>query len=130
MFRVLALVPLLAIPQCAPDETVSGYADPSAVFALTELNDESFGGAVTIQFPEEGKVVGNGPCNSFSAEQTAPYPWIAIGPIAATKRACPDLDTEAAFFAALERMTLIEVSGPALILSNDDGESLVFSQTE
>ncbi len=130
MFRALAFLPLLAIPQCSPDETVSGYADPAAEFALTELNKVPFGGFATIQFPEEGKVIGNGPCNTFSAEQTAPYPWIALSPIAATKRACPDLEAEVAFFEALSRMTLIEVSGPALILSNDDGESLVFSQTE
>ena len=100
------------------------------MYALSELNGAAFPARATIGFPEEGKVVGDGPCNGYSAAQSAPYPWIALGPVAATKRACPDLEAEVAFFEALSRMTLIEVSGSALILSNDDGESLVFSQTE
>lgn len=111
---------------CQPDETISGYADPAAVYTLKTVNDAPFDATATITFPEEGVVRGMGPCNSFQASQTAPYPWFELGPIAATKRACPNLPAETSFFEVLTRMTLSEVNGPVLILSNTNDEALVF----
>lgn len=113
------LLPLI-LAGCAADETISGFADPQAIYALEGLD------GATIQFPEQGRVAGQGPCNRYFANQTAPYPWIKIGPIGATKMACPDLEQEQAFFQALEQSTLAEVSGPTLILTTDSGEELVF----
>ncbi|MEM9580800.1 MAG: META domain-containing protein [Pseudomonadota bacterium] len=40
--------------------------------------------------------------------------------------ACPDLAQETLYFDALERMSLVEVQGDTLILSNDTGEQMVF----
>jgi heat shock protein HslJ len=40
--------------------------------------------------------------------------------------ACPDLALESEFFDALEGMTLAEVAGDTLILSNSVGRKLVF----
>lgn len=108
------------------DETVAGFADPGAVYVLQELNGAPVAARATITFPEPGRIAGEGPCNGYSATQGVPYPWFKAGPIAATRRACPDLPLETAFFETLAAATLVEVAGPVLILSNDDGVQMVF----
>ncbi|MCG6883459.1 MAG: META domain-containing protein [Silicimonas sp.] len=124
VFRAVFLLPFLSIG-CA-DETISGYANPDATYRLTELSGTPFEALATISFPEEGRAAGQAPCNAWSAEQAVPYPWISLGPIAATRRACPELAKEQAFFEALGRVTLAEVQGGVLILSDDHGVVMVF----
>ncbi len=125
MLRVALLALVLPIVGCA-DETVSGYADPDATYRLVEISGTPFAAQATIAFPEEGRVRGEAPCNRWSATQSVPYPWFKLGPIAATKRACPDLEAEARFLTMLGEMTLVEVQGPVLILSDDQGRAMVF----
>lgn len=123
--RLLSLILVLGLLGCA-DETISGYADPNATYRLVEIDNAPFKPRATIAFREEGRASGAAPCNMWSATQSVPYPWFELGPIAATRRACPDLDAEAKFFDALGQMTLVEVQGPVLILTNDDGREMVF----
>ena len=108
------------------DETISGYADRDVIYALEEMFGEPVTWSAEIQFPEKGKVVGAGPCNRFFAKQGVPMPWVEIRQIAATKRACSDLAAEHQYFQALQNMSLAEIAGPFLILSDDDGQELVF----
>ena len=54
------------------------------------------------------------------------YPWFELGLMRATRMACGDLPAEREFFAMLATMTLAEVSGDVLILSNPDGAEMVF----
>jgi heat shock protein HslJ len=124
MLRTLPIAILLAA--CGPDETISGYADPDAVYVLDTLDGAAFTTRATLQLNETGQITGDGPCNSFFADQTAPYPWFAAGPIAATRRACPDLDAESQYFTALSEMSISETLGNVLILSNDAGREMVF----
>ena len=123
--RIVALTAALATAACA-DETISGYADPNATYQLIEMAGEPVTARATIRFPEQGNASGDAPCNSWSAAQTAPYPWIELGPIAATRRACPELADEARFFEMLGQMRLAEVQGPILILTSEDGDEMVF----
>ena len=125
MLRLMLTLPML-LPACQGDETVSGYAEADAVYVLRELDGAAFPARATISFPAEGQVAGEGPCNSYSARQTVPYPWIKIEAIVATKRGCADLGAEAAFFAGLRSATLVEVAGDVLILSDDEGGQMVF----
>lgn len=121
------LLPLMTwIAPYFADETISGYADPAATYHLEEMNGAPFAATATIAFPREGEVIGSGPCNRFSASQSAPYPWFALGPVAATRRACPELALETEVFSLLSKLTLVEVAGPVLILSNTDGDMMVF----
>lgn len=122
-----ALAVLLVLGACAADETVSGYAGIGSSWALSP--EAGFGDRVTLSLPEPGRVAGQAPCNRYNAAQTAPYPWFELGPIASTRMACPELQKEAAFFAALGSMTISEVSGDVLILSNEAGESLTFQRS-
>jgi len=124
MFRLSLLLPLL-LGYCA-DETLTGYGAQDQVFVLVSINDQPFPARATIRFPQQGQIAGQAPCNSFTSTQDLPYPWFKAGPIAATKRACPDLQAEAHFFKTLSEMTLSEVSGPNLILSTSEGQMMVF----
>lgn len=120
------LIAAAALAGCWGDETVTGYLDGADIFALQSINGTAFAASATIDLSETGRVSGKAPCNSYFAEQSAPYPWFDIGPIAATKAACPDLPAEGQFFDTLSRMTVAEVSGDTLILSNTDDEEMVF----
>lgn len=115
-----------AVAACQPDETVSGFASTTAIYRLVSLDGATFAARATISFPQPGQVAGNGPCNSFTARQNVPYPWVEISQLAATKKACPDLAAEQVYFDALADMTLIEVSGPHLILSTPEGRAMAF----
>lgn len=127
MKKLLPLA-LLTLPlsACLADETISGYADTAATYRLQSMNGLPVAARATISFPEEGVVAGQAPCNSFSASQTAPYPWFQLGPMRVTRMACPNLDVEQAFFRNLAQMTLAEVGGAVLILSNEAGDEMVF----
>lgn len=111
---------------CQGDESVSAYLDGAAVFNLMSIDGISAQSAATIDLGEAGRITGRAPCNTYFADQTAPYPWFAIGPIGATRMACPDLEAEGHFFTSLSDMTLAEVLGDTLILSNPAGREMVF----
>ncbi|MGR3291115.1 MAG: META domain-containing protein [Paracoccaceae bacterium] len=125
MLRLFLILPIL-LAACLNDETISGYTDPDAVYHLEELGGSVFTARATISFPEQGRIAGKGPCNSYSASQNAPYPWLELGLIAATRAACSDLATERAFFQTLGQMTLIEVLGDIVILRNDARREMIF----
>jgi len=128
--RALMILLMLTATACRPDETLSGFADASAVWQLAELDGQPFTARATLRLPEPGQVAGHGPCNSFGAALNAPYPRFALGPIRATRMACADLDLEATYFAGLAAMTLAEVAGDRLILSDTAGRSMVFRRQD
>lgn len=125
MFRLFLTLPII-LSACLKDETVSGYADPQTVYSLQEISGTPFSAQATITFPQEGRVAGRAPCNSYSTSQSAPYPWLDLGPIAATRAACADLAQEKVFFTTLSQMTQIEVLDGLLILRNDANQEMVF----
>lgn len=114
------------LSNCAKDETISGYVDSNIEFHLSEFNGRPFGATASIRFPEQGRVTGKAPCNTYAASQSAPLPWLEIGPIRSTRATCDDLVFEIEFFDALTRMNLIETHGEVVILRNEAGEELVF----
>ncbi len=125
MLRYLPLV-LIMIAGCAKDETLAAFARGQGPFTLTSIDSQPVGYTATIDITQAGRISGQAPCNRYFAAQTAPYPWFEIGPIGATQMACPDLDAEQVFFDTLSSMTLAEVGGGVLILSNDDGSRMIF----
>ncbi|MEL7254460.1 MAG: META domain-containing protein [Pseudomonadota bacterium] len=121
----VGLTAMLGLFSCG-DETLSGYGASDVTWVLTEIDSAAFEARAELTFPEEGRIQGQAPCNSFSGAQTVPYPWFKAEEIAVTRMACPDLPAETAFFDALQAMTLAEVGGDTLFLSNDDGRKMVF----
>lgn len=112
------------------DETIRSYGGGDGTWQVVEMNGVPFEGDATLSFPKAGQVAGKGPCNRYTASMIVPYPWFEVGPIAATRMACPDLTLESAYFEALQSATLSKVAEGQLILSNDDGEVLVFKPAE
>ncbi|MCD2361295.1 META domain-containing protein [Sulfitobacter mediterraneus] len=123
---IAALIPLSLVAGCFADETLRGHGAADKIWVLAEARDFTATPSITLTFPEQGRIVGQAPCNSYGTTMDVPYPWFETGPIAATKRACPELETEVAFFDALGSATLSEVFGNTLMLSDDDGMLMVF----
>lgn len=123
--RLMWLLPL-ALMGCQTDETISGFAGTYTVWTLSDISGADFPARATIELLKPGQIAGQAPCNRYFASQDVPYPWFKVGPIGATKMACPELTHETVFLATLSRMSLAEVTGTTLILSNDDGETMVF----
>ena len=130
MVRIVLALPLLALFQCEGDETVTAYGAGDQVWALHEIDGQTFAAPATLRLQAGGQITGDAPCNSYSGTLTAPYPWFEIGDLSATRTACPDLEAEGFYFAALMAMTQSEVSGDVLILRNDDGHEMVFKAAE
>lgn len=125
MRLVLAVMALSVLGYCK-DETVTGHGGADTVWQAQSIDGVAFAARATLHFPAEGELAGEAPCNRYSGRQSAPYPWFAAEDVAATRRACPDLAAEAQYLAALREMTLVEVMGDILILSNDAGREMVF----
>ena len=125
MRLVLAVMALSVLGYCK-DETVTGHGGAEKVWHLESLDGAAFGARATLMFPAEGGLRGEGPCNSYSGQQTVPYPWFVAEAVATTERACPELAEEALYLTALAEMTLVEVLGDVMILSNDAGREMVF----
>lgn len=121
MWRVLILFALAA---CAVDETISAYA--GGPYQLVAIDGAPFTANASLDVGTPGRISGAAPCNTYHAVQTAPYPWFALGPVAASRRACPDLAAEAAYFKNLATMEFAESLGDTLILSNSAGREMVF----
>ncbi|MEM7242644.1 MAG: META domain-containing protein [Pseudomonadota bacterium] len=125
LVSVFAGAAALAFGMSRPDETISGYSGEDE-FVLAEMMGSPVDVHVTIAFPEEGKIVGQAPCNRYFTSQDAPLPWFQVGPIGATKMACENLDIEQQYFDLLSKATLAEIQGDQLLLSNDSQVLLSF----
>ncbi|WP_380054712.1 META domain-containing protein [Falsihalocynthiibacter sp. SS001] len=117
---------VLALGFCQGDETLTGYGAADVTWSLESLNGTEFPATATLTFPNEGEISGKAPCNGFGGEQSAPYPWFKAENIISTQLACADIEAENTFFSALNSMSISEVAGDTLILSNEDGQEMVF----
>lgn len=118
-----ALIGLVMLTACVSDETLSGYGASQTLWVLAAPNGNPELAEAILQFPAAGQLVGRTPCTSFSARQTAPYPWFELADFKADEKECP---TETGFFTALKSVTFSEVLDTTLILSNDGGLEMVF----
>jgi len=60
----------------------------------------------------------------------AAWPAIAVQMAVATAMACDDLPAEAAFFAALQQMTMAVLGDQGLTLTGSERQSMVFARSE
>ena len=130
MKTALLLVLLLTLPQCARDETLRAYGAGGKTWHLAEIDGTAFGANSSLTFAKNGELNAAGPCNLFSARQTAPYPWFDLSELTVTRRACPGLDAESQFLTALQEMTLAEILDGTLILSTGNGKQMVFKSSD
>lgn len=121
---------ILMLTVFPPDETLRRYGAADTTWQVETLRGVPFDADATITFPRRDKVAGSGPCNSFTSTNTTPYPWIELGPIAATRSACADLIAEQRFFEALRKARIAVIQEGRLILSTETNELLVFKARE
>ncbi|MEO0666394.1 MAG: META domain-containing protein [Pseudomonadota bacterium] len=122
-----ALCAALAVSACQSAAQDDGFGGPTTTWRLVTLDGAAFAADATLTFPDGQRLAGQAPCNSYFGPLTAPYPAFAAPVIAASKRACPDLRAEAAYFAALSAVTGARRDGDTLTLSDTTGPRLVFT---
>jgi heat shock protein HslJ len=88
---------------------------------------------MTIQFTPDGKINGDGGCNSFGGDYTAGKDGkMSFSPIASTMMACADekdMQLESTYFHALAKVQQFKVADGKLTLSSNDGKtSVVFAR--
>ena len=91
---------------------------------VSVLPDSGF----VLQFHEDGQLAGRA-CNNYRGGYERDDGGLRlVGPIAATRMACPEPDgimaQEAAYFAALERVASYQIDGDRLTLKDADGATL------
>jgi len=83
------------------------------------------GVVVSAEFGDDGRVTGSGGCNRFSGRYTVDGAALAIGPVAATRKAClaPEGvgEQETSYFAALARVATWSIREERLHLRAEDG---------
>ncbi|KIC12468.1 hypothetical protein RA19_02235 [Leisingera sp. ANG-M1] len=127
MPRTAWILAFLLTGACTSDETLSAYGAAGKLWRLSSIDGKVFPAAASLRFPAPGLIAGQAPCGRFQGKQTAPYPWFEASAIAAAQDSCPQPEAEQAFLHALQEMTLAEVSGNVLILSNVQGREMLFT---
>jgi heat shock protein HslJ len=92
---------------------------------LQSLDGQPFAARATLEIGPDGRLGGEGPCNTWFARGTA-EPGYLFPMIGATERACDALALEQAFFAALAAMQAAEADEGLLILRGE-GHEMVFA---
>jgi putative lipoprotein len=81
---------------------------------------------LTLRFEVDGKIGGHGGCNLFFASYTTSQAGIDIGPIGATRMACPEpqMTLEQKLFDALDNTSAVELRDSRLHLVDSTGATL------
>lgn len=126
----LILLVILTFTVFQPDETVRRYGGADRVWHVQSIDGKPYSAEATLTFPSRNRIEGAAPCNRYFSTNTTAYPWIEIGPIAATRRACPDLAAEQQFFDALQRANIVVIDGDLMTFSDETSDILVFSAAD
>jgi heat shock protein HslJ len=82
------------------------------------------GSAISATFAADGRVSGETGCNAFHGPYSLDGSRLRVGPLATTRRACPDeqlREQEGWLIGALERVATFSVDGDELELRAEDG---------
>ncbi len=120
---VAAIVAGSAIAQSAPQTS------PAGKWQATEINGATVATDVqsTLEIAEDGKSTGSGGCNNFTGMAEFSITAIAFGPLAGTKKACPEpaMKQEADFHKALEQVKAWKFEQPNHLLLLDGDNKVV-----
>lgn len=123
---ILALVAALTSAPAGADERLPApLADTH--WTLASLDGRAPSTAITLELSASGAVTGRAPCNTYGATLLEFDPEFRLGPIRATRRACPALREESAYLALLGAARQATVTEDGLVLAAPDGRALVFS---
>jgi heat shock protein HslJ len=125
MIRPLAVALLLVAPAAAVAQDGLAVSAWRATSVGPQVVPE--GVEAVVRFGEGGQLTGTGGCNRFSGTYESGSGELTIGPVAATRMACPGpaMEIEQALFAAFGELRRYRVDGAELFLSAGDGTNLV-----
>ena len=124
----LVIASLLSACAAPPDPPAAGAAPEleGALWVLRSIEGAPAPPGVTLAFAGD-EFRGAAPCNRYFGRFAHEGRAIEIGAIAATRRACPQIETERRYFAALADVALVERDGHDLrLLGPDSTPRLVF----
>lgn len=103
--------------------SLTGVSWRPAVLGAESMPDDS---GMFVQFEVDGSFNGHGGCNSFFGSLEQSDTGISIGPIGATRMACPEpvMKRETAFITALQDTKKFELGRDKLHLLDDDQTQL------
>lgn len=80
-----------------------------------------------VEFEVDGSIKGHGGCNGFFGSLESTDDGISIGPLGATRMACPEpvMSLETTFLSALQSAKNFELSGERLLMVDESGTLLV-----
>lgn len=116
----------------APEAQVEALTDP-ALLAATWIAEEINGAPSAekvvswMKLTAEGRAQGQGGCNSFSGSYKLDGGTLSFGPVASTRRACPEtqMSQEDRFFATLGAVKSGRIEDGKLVLTDLEGNALV-----
>ncbi|WP_246175152.1 META domain-containing protein [Paracoccus limosus] len=113
-----ALAVVTAVSACEPQNPPApGAAVPTGHYVLVGIGSDTVPQRnVGLTIESDGSISGTGPCNTYSAKQTATPPAFKLGPLITTRMACSGLagQLENRFFAAVGQADGISYQGGVL----------------
>ena len=84
------------------------------------------GSTITLEFNDDSQLGGSGGCNSYGAQYTLEGQTLTVKEVVSTLMACADdlvMQQETQYFTALQNISSFEISGDALTIYYDNGQS-------
>lgn len=98
--------------------------DLPGVWRLVELDGAPAGFPITLTLGAD-RAEGVAPCNAYFGAWRREGAGLSIGPLAATRRACPELALEQTYLGLLTDTAQAEVGAAALTLRDAEGRTLM-----
>ncbi|MCC7161504.1 MAG: META domain-containing protein, partial [Anaerolineae bacterium] len=90
------------------------------------------GTKLTLAFGADGRVSGSAGCNTFNGSYTSENGGLNIGPLASTRKLCPEpagvMEQEAQYLAALQKAATYEIAGDTLTIRDASDATLVVAK--
>jgi len=131
----VAFVNLRGMQDQSTSEVVTAETLSASAWLPERLGEMTLaeGTGMWIRFGTDGNISGHGGCNGFFGSYELTVEGLKIGPLGATRRACPEpaMSFEMSYLEALQSVASAAASGSRLTLRNAQGDTLIrFVATE
>ena len=126
---LLAAIALISLKDMRPiAQSSAGTSVTGIDWRPVTLGDETVDADTvrTLRFDDDGKISGHGGCNRYFASYEITGSGISIGPVGATRMACPEPEMilEQRLFDILDGTSAIEIRESLLYLLDETGATL------
>lgn len=121
----LSLLSFAALAACAGPALSDGITGVD--WHLVGLEGQEVDWDASLRFEGEG-ITGKAPCNRYFGRNAGSLPALDLGGIGSTKMACPKLEAESAYFAALRAMQRVELDQEHLYLIGPEGRIMEYAR--